>query len=75
MIHFIDFSLSGNLLFVVAKKGATTEVSRYYAMVAGHLDYSVRIGPSTTVAAQSEVMHALAALEVDRVSQVLRQVA
>lgn len=75
LIHFIDFSLSSDLLFVVAKKSATTEVSRYYAMVAGHLDYSVWIGPSTTVAAQSEVMHALAALEVDRVSQVLRQVA
>ena len=44
-------------------------------MVAGHLDDPIGVGASPAVAAQGEVVQALTALEVDRVGQVLRQVA
>jgi len=44
-------------------------------VVTGHLDDAVGVGAATAVAAQGEVVQTLPALEVDRVGQVLRQVA
>jgi hypothetical protein len=75
LIHFLNFPLSSDLFFIVAEEGATAEVACDDAVVAGHLDDAVGVGAAPAVAAQSEVVQTLAALEVDRVGQVLRQVA
>lgn len=75
LIHFLNFPLSSDLFFIVAEEGATAEVACDDAVVAGHLDDAVGVGAAPAVAAQGEVVQALAALEVDRVGQVLRQVA
>ncbi len=75
LIHLLYLPLSGDLLFIVAEESAAAEVAGDDAVVAGHLHDTVGVGAAAAVAAECEVVHTLPTLEVDRVGQVLREVA
>jgi len=67
LIKLLNLPLSCYLLLIEAEECPAAEVASHNPVVAGHLHDAIRVGTTSAVASQGEVMEALPTFEVNRV--------